>query len=282
MARIGSGTSLVAIAVTGAAWFVSNGQVTAQLKERPVPDLSSNQVGWVVTNSDFQPVPGSPSPVTFDPARPYISNATSRRTGAQPTYRIADLSNPNVKPWAKEIMKRENEKVLAGGIGYTARASCMPGGVPGFVLFAAVESIFFLQTPKQVTMVFEGDAQIRRVHLGAPHSANPKPTWYGESVGHYEGDTLVIDTVGLNNRTYVDNYRTPHTEKLHVVERYTLRGDTLDLLLRVEDPDTFYEPWMGSAQFRRVQRPSTFEAVCAENNQQLFDYQIPTAHKPDF
>src|SRR5215475_11217613 len=139
---------------------------------------------------------------TIRPIR--MSPTTNCARGAQPTFRIADLSNPNIKPWAKEIMKRENDKALAGGIPYSWRSSCMPSGVPAFMM-AAVEPIHFLQTPKQVTMIFSGDAQVRRVYLDVPHSANLKPSWYGESVGHYEGDTLVVDTIGLNDKTFIDN-----------------------------------------------------------------------------
>ena len=179
-------------------------------------------------------------------------------------------------------MKRENDKALAGGIPYSWRSSCMPSGVPAFMM-AAVEPIHFLQTPKQVTMIFSGDAQVRRVYLDVPHSANVKSSWYGESVGLYEGDTLVVDTIGLNDKTFIDNYRTPHTEKLHVVERYKLidDGKTLQVTFRIEDPDTFYQPWSAVGKLRRVQMPMHEEA-CAENNQHLFDYHIPVANKPDF
>ena len=87
--------------------------------ETPVPGLSSSGVGWIAINRDFVAVPGSPRPIADDPAHPYVQS--------KPTFRVADLTNPNLKPWAKEIMRRENEKVLAGGIGYTARSICMPG-----------------------------------------------------------------------------------------------------------------------------------------------------------
>ena len=246
------------------------------------PDFSSNDTAWVFGNTDYVAIPGGPSPTRNDPAHPNVSNNEFRATGAQPSYRIADLTNPNIKPWAKEIMKRENDKALSGGMPYSARSSCMPSGVPAFMM-AAVEPIHLIQTPKQVTMIFSGDAQVRRVYLDVPHSANPKPSWYGESVGHYEGDTLVVDTIGMNAKTYVDNYRTPHTEKLHVVERYKLidDGKTLQVTMRVEDPDTFYEPWSAIDNFRRIQMPMHEEA-CAENNQHLFDYHIPVANKPDF
>jgi hypothetical protein len=199
-----------------------------------------------------------------------------------PTYRIGDLGNPNLKPWVVERMKKDNAEVLAGKIAFTPRSSCMPAGVPAFILFG-FQPVFFVQTPKEVLMIYSGDQQIRRVYLDMPHSANPKPSWYGESIGHYEGDTLVVDTIGLNDKTFVDNYRTPHTEKLHVVERWTLLdgGKTLEANVRVEDPDTFNEPWSGIQRYDRVQQPMT-EQVCAENNQHLFDYHIPVASRPDF
>ena len=82
-------------------------------------------------------------------------------------------------------------------------------------------------------MTWGQDFQLRRIYLNVPHSSNPQPSWYGESVGHYEnGDTLVVDTIGMNDKTYVDNYRTPHTDKLHVVERFTLARDGQSWLAR--------------------------------------------------
>jgi hypothetical protein len=209
-----------------------------------VPDFSSNLAGWVANELDFVAVPGKPGPVTSDPAHPYINNLLARRTGTQPTFRVADLSNPNIKPWAKEVMKRENEKVLAGGIGYTPRSSCMPAGVPAFMLFPVVEPIFFVQSPKEV---------------------------------------LVIDTIGFNDKTYVDNFRTPHSDKLHVVERWKLADDkTMRVTFTVEDPETFNEAWTASYSFHRIERPLHDEEACAENNTLLFDYRIPTAGKADF
>jgi hypothetical protein len=262
-------TGLVCTALTSAA---------AQ-DRKPAPDFSSNQVGWIATNPDFIVVPGGPSPTRSDPAHPYVPN----NAGPQPTFRVADLANPNIKPWAKEVMRRENEKVLAGGIGYTARSSCMPAGVPGFMMFI-VEPIFFVQSAKEVVMIHSGNEEVRRIYLDVPHSTNPKPSWYGESVGHYEDDTLVIDTIGFNNKTYVDNYRTPHTEKLHVVERWKLidGGNMIDVSIRVEDPETFNEPWSAIQRYRRVQPRFLGEEACAENNSSFFDYHTPMASEPDF
>jgi hypothetical protein len=240
------------------------------------PDFSSGNAGWAAPiRAQFIAVPGSPSPIGDDPAHPPY------REGGR-TYRISDLSNPNLKQWVKDVMKKDNDEVLAGKIAYTARASCSPAGVPGFMMFS-VHPVFFLQTRREVTMIYEGDHQVRHIYMDVPHSPNPKLSWYGESVGHYEGDTLVIDTIGLSTKTFIDNYRTPHTEKLHVVERWKIidDGKTMEATMTIDDPETFNQPWQAAQRYEHVQQ-RLIEDVCAENDQQIFDYHIPIAEKPDF
>ncbi len=274
--------SLVAIGALTVTIWPASGPAPAAEEGAAIPDFSSHDVAWVFGTGDFVAIPGEPGPTRNDPAHAYVSNNDFRATGKQPTFRVADLSNPNIKPWAKEIMKRENDKALSGGMPFSARASCLPMGVPAFIQ-NVVEPIHFMQTRKEVIMIFSGDAQVRHVYLDVPHSADVKPSWYGESVGHYEGDMLVVDTIGLNDKTFIDNYRTPHSEKLHVVERYKMidGGRTLQVTFRIEDPDTFYQPWSAIGKLRRVQMPMHEEA-CAENNKNVFDYKIPVAEKPDF
>src|SRR5215469_15852716 len=215
----------------------------AQQQASP-PDFSSGNAGWLTFNVDFSIVPGGTSPMRNDPAHPRISNQQAATTGKQPTYFIADLSSTILKPWVVERMKKDNAEVLAGKIAFTPHSACWPAGVPGYHLYG-FQPLYFVQTPKEVVMIYSGDQQVRRVYLDVPHSVNPKPSWYGESVGHYEDGTLVVDTIGLNTNTFVDNYRTPHSEKLHVVERWKMTDDgkMLEVTFRVEDPDTFYEPW---------------------------------------
>ena len=128
---------------------------------------------------------------------------------------------------------------------------------------------------------------MRRIYLDVPHSPNPKPSWYGESVGHYEGnDTLVVDTIAISTKTYVDSYLTPHTDQLHVVERYKLLNDgkAMEVLITVEDQGAFTTPWSAMQRFRRVPRDWT-EDICAENNFDFLHYEVvplPQADKPDF
>ena len=193
------------------------------------PDFSSDNVGWVGLNGGgpfYEPVAGLIPPVTQDPAHPFVPNGVGR----QPTYRIADLTNPNLKPWVKERMKKDNDEVLAGKVAFTAGSSCMPLGVPGFMSQGGPNPVYFLQTPKQVWIIVPSNQQARRIYMDVPHSANLKPTWYGESVGHYEGDTLVIDTIGLTDKMVLDVYRTPHT-----AHREAARGRALENYRRRQD-----------------------------------------------
>jgi hypothetical protein len=184
-----------------------------------VPDFSSNQSAWEGPNGvDFSPIPGAVPPVYGDPAHPHYSNAQARRRGIQPTYRIADLTNPNIKPWAKEVMKKDNDEVLVGKIAYTPGSSCKPYGTPTYMEDGG--PFYFIQTPKEVWMIWTEDNQVRRVLMNVPHSANLKPSWYGSSVVHYQGDRLVTDSIGMNDKMVADICRTPGTEKLHVVERW--------------------------------------------------------------
>ena len=266
--------------LTGLIYVALAAGAAAQQKASP-PDFSSNHVGWLTFNVDFSIVPGGTSPLHDDPAHPRVSNQEAVRTGKQPTYFVADLTAATVlKPWVAERMNKDNAEVLAGKFAFTPHSFCMPAGVPGFHLYG-FQPLYFVQTPKEVIMIYSNDQQVRHVYLDVPHSTNLKPSWYGESVGRYEGDALVVDTIGLNDKTFVDNFRTPHTEKLHVVERFTLvdGGKAMQVNIAFDDPDAFNAPWSVMQRYDRIQRPMD-EEICAENNQQFF--QIPVANKPDF
>jgi hypothetical protein len=225
--------------------------------------------------------------VTFDKHHPYVDNGAARRTHTQPTYRVADLSNPILQPWAVEQMRKANEAVLAGKVPFRPRESCYPGGVPGFLVYNLAFHNRFLQAPKRVTIINEGGPELRRIYLDVPHSARVTPSWYGESVGHYEGnDTLVVDTIGVTTKAFVDNYRTPHTDQMRVVERFKLTAaDKLEVLITVDDPGAFTMPWSAIQRFRRVRAGPMEEAICAENNANPFEFEvvpIPQADRPDF
>jgi hypothetical protein len=280
---------ILAVLILAEAAFAAQGTAS------PPNFAPSGDVGWIAFRGGFIRPPSGPGPVSDDPAHPFVAGEVPdpyvpdpvKYTGpVQPTFPIADLNSPILQPWAKEELRKHNERILSGKAAYGPAASCHPAGVPAFLLYG-VQPIYFIQGPKEVWMIWQSDHQVRRVHLNQQHSARLKPSWFGESVGHYEGDTLVVDTIGLSDKTFVDNYRTPHTDRLHVVERFHLvdGGKTLQVDLHVEDPGAFTSPWNAIQRYRRVEPGPMIEVSCAENNANYFNQDVeamPEADKPDF
>jgi len=267
-----------------------------------IPDFSG--IWTHLTWPDFEPPPAGAGPVTN----------RSRRNGASDAYElVGDHTNPILKPHAAEIVKGHGEISLTRLPYPTPSNQCWPGGVP-FVLFNI--GMQMLQQPDKITILYSNDHEVRHVRMNQPHPGHVTPTWYGDSVGHYEGDTLVIDTVGIKIGPFamVDMYGTPHTEKLHVVERYRLvdyaaakdaidrnakenshagaawdfdadyRGKVLQLQFTVDDEGVFTMPWTSTITYRPAVVPWT-ELICAENPHQYYagkDSPIPQADKPDF
>ena len=212
-----------------------------------IPDFMAGGMGW---NSAGQltAVPGSPSPVVQDPKVKYVPN----NVGGQPTWRVADVNNPNLTQFAKDGLKKANDMVAEGFALYNRTSRCWQPGAA--VLNTSPGRTYILQTPKEVYIIWQRDQIVRHVYLDVPHSANPKPSWNGESVGHYEGDTLVVDTIAQTTSSFVDLYRTPHSEKLHLIERYRLieDGKALQVEMTFDDPLTFVQPWKGTKRWAKV------------------------------
>jgi hypothetical protein len=260
-----------------------------------IPALGSLDSGWNANFWDFQLEPPAGSghgPIKTDPKYPYTSQCQNGGCFGGKDLRppIVDTKDPILKPWAAEHMQATNEEVLTGRmtIPFTSQSRCWPGGVPGQLLF--LQPMYFVQTPKEVWMLWERDHFVRRIYLTDKHSENAKPSWFGESIGHYEGgDTLVVDTIALAGGQfhYIDSFRTPHTEKLHVVERFTISrdGGTLTAIITVDDPGTFNAP-MTLEQTWRKSNLAMLEMVCAEdagaNHFNENFHPLPQADKPDF
>ncbi len=258
-----------------------------------IPQLMSRDFGWNAQNWDFMqaPPPGSGhGPIKLDPKYPYTTQIQNGARVFDPlSVPISDTKDPILKPWAAKEMQAANEELLSGErkLPFVPQSRCWPGGIPGQLLF--LEPVYFIQMPNVVWMIWQRDHFARRIDLKAAHSANVKPSWFGESIGHYEGgNTLVVDTIGLKAKnSYIDSFRTPHSEKLHVVERFTLSADgkSLTAIVTVEDPDTFNGP-LTLTQTWRKNEIAMGEMVCAEDggvdmyNHNLFP--IPVADKPDF
>jgi len=235
-------------------------------------------VGWLAAGTEFISMPTGPHPVTPDPAHPYVQNGRA----AQPTLRVADLDNPILQPWVKDALNKINDRTLSGKDNFPPQVRCWPLGVPGFLLYPA-QPIFIVQTPKEVVMTWQSDHMVRHIFLTDKHSANVKPSWFGESIGHYEGDTLVVDTIGQNTRTFIDNYRTPHTDKLHVVERFKLTNvdSRIEVTVTVEDPGAFTTPWSAQQIYRRVEIGPMGESTCVEGNFNYFNFDLDPLPQDD-
>jgi hypothetical protein len=278
-AALGAGVAILATGTPGSAQVPGKGDP---------PALASVDFAWLAYGVHwFDPPAGmGHGPIRQDPAYAFHSNVDGP---GQVTPDIGDTKDPVLKPWAAKQMQDSNDEVLTGkrGLPFVAQSTCHPGGIPGQLLTPA-EPFYFIQTPTEVWMIWQRDHMVRRIYLTDMHSETLKPSWFGESIGHYEGDgTLVVDTVGLSSRnSFLDWYRTPHTGKEHVVERYKLAPDrrTLEVAVSVDDPDTFNEPLHMVQRWRKVKNPMQ-ESVCAENNGDHFSknlFPIPQADTPDF
>jgi hypothetical protein len=196
---------------------------------------------------------------------------------------IADIDNPILLPWTREVLRANRDGEAAGESHMSFQQHCKPSGVPQVINLRY--QLQLVQAPDQVTMLYENNQQVRRVYMNQKHPDNPPRTWYGHSVGHYEGDTLVIDTIAQVDSTEVDRFGTPHTDKLHVVERYRIDvGGFLEVIFMVEDEGAFTMPWRGMAQYRPTYQDFP-EYICAENNRATMDSQafdIPNDTTPDF
>ncbi len=274
-----------------------------------IPDLSGSWAHSALNGLEL-PLSG-PGPVR---------NRSRERTGPQAgvgdrRQLVGDYSNPILQPWAADVVKKFGDMSLAGEGYPSPRNQCWPEQVP-FVF--ANYGMQILQQPDKVTILYPFDHQFRQVRLNQPHAAPVTPSWYGDSVGHYQGDMLVVDTVGIKVGPFsmIDWFGTPFTEALHVVERYRLldyeatkaaierdakehfqqrnpdngpavdydyKGKGLQIEVTIEDEGAFTTPWTATVTFRRA-LDERLELVCAENPEWFpGTYSaVPKADKPDF
>jgi hypothetical protein len=166
-------------------------------------------------------IPRFPAASRWIPTPTSLTNLSRRDGVSNPAQLVGDYSNPILKPETAKIVKQQGELSLAE-IGYpTPRNQCWPGGLP---FEFANNGLQMLQKPDEVLIVYRGDHQVRHVRLNQPHPEHVAPSWYGDSVGHHEGNTLVVDTVAVRIGPFamVDWLGTPRSAALHMVERYRL------------------------------------------------------------
>ncbi len=231
---------------------------------------------------------------------------------------VGDYNSPILTPAAAAILKDRGEKSLRGESVPNPHEECRPEPPP--LIFAVQFAFEMVQTPDETVLIYSHDNKVRHVRMNVPHPANLKLTGQGDSVGHYEGDTLVIDTVGIKSTpiSALDWYGTPHSDALHVVERYRLidqaaakaaaarhdrqyrtaprpnpngialdpdyRGKGLQVEVTVDDRNMFTTPWKALVTYQRA-LGDLWEMSCAENHFEYYtghDTPIPQTNKPDF
>jgi hypothetical protein len=306
---------LVMVLIAGATAAIGSGQraafasdpaTSAGQNTASIPDFS----GRFARNAfNFEPLPEGPQPVM---------NLSRLPNGASNIGQlIGDYRNPILKPDTAEIVKRKGEISLSGHAYPDPSNQCRPYNPPfALAMQLAVE---MLQRKDRITIIYDQDDQVRRVRLNSAHAAKVIPSPMGDSIGHYEGDTLVVDTIGIKPGPYamVDRYGSPVTESLHVVELYRLidgaeakaaqdRYEKIDgrlnaaprpldpdvtkkglqVYVTVEDPNVFTTPWSGYITYRRMSpSQSWLEQVCAENTNEYYKDRwigLPKADRPDF
>ena len=272
----------------------------------------------------FEPPASGPGPITNLsrwPESAQIPDAEAGTAALPPTTTgvsdydqlVGDYRNPILQPWAAEVVRRFGEMSLAGITYPNPSNQCWPMPMPFTYKDFAVQVV---QGKGTVTLIYSNPQNdVRRIKLNASHPKLLTPSWYGDSVGRYEGDTLVVDTVGVKtDHPYAmqDLFGTPYTDKLHIVERYRLRdyeevkdaiernrkenwmflgdvwsrhrGKFLQVQVTVEDAGVFTMPYTATLTYVPSPEPPA-ENVCAENPHEYYnnrDSDVPKADKPDF
>ena len=248
--------------------------VAADEKHHAVPDFSGVWTHtWKLPGAFDKPASG-PGPVGEDPKNPHRDNGPW----------AADWTNPILQPHTREQLRKITEGELNENPHDEASTKCLPPGVPS--ILGLRDFMQIVQGKNKVWIMYSRDHHVRHVYLNAKHTDDPKRTWLGDSVGHYEGDTLVIDTIGQNDKTETDRFGTPHSDKIHVIERYRLSqdGKQLDVDFKVSDPGAFTTEWTAHVGYVR-DKPFFEENACAENNGGhgiRREIEMPIADRPDF
>ena len=228
---------------------------------RGISLLAATLAGLWVASAVAQPRPAQPGGISgiwtntsYDPDSVY-----DPRKGV---LRTLDGKLPPLQPWAAALLETRIKAAEAGHPFANTKSMCLTSGMPQ-LMFGPRTPMQILETPGQVTILIEEFNNFRIVLLDAKHPADPDPTLMGDSVGHREGDTLVVDTVGLSERTVLDVPGMPHSDQLHLVERFRrVSKDQLEVVMRIEDPKTFTAPWMARATFKPMPVEKITEYYC--------------------
>jgi hypothetical protein len=237
----------------------------------PIPALAQNAAKTPMTadgHSDFNGFWNNPPAQTTQQFQRTADGSIlfdfSIDQGKDPLCVDESCQVPNQPPYKPEYMEKV-KKIAATMVGGTTpldpEKSCKPAGIPR----ANINNTQIVQTP-QIIALIKGDYTDRLIYLdGRPHPPDLEPSWMGHSIGHWEGNTLVVDTIGFNDETWLGGdvgghrmYTSIHSDKEHVIERWTRNGDVLTVETTVEDPVMFTRPWVLAPRSVRLARPDDY------------------------
>jgi len=196
---------------------------------------------------------------------------------------IFQIPNTPILPEAKAMVANQLAAMNGGQILYTAWTSCRPGSPSAMVM--PMNSVVVLEGEGDITLSFEEPRMTRRIRMNASHPADLQPSYLGDSVGHWEGDTLVIDTIGFNGKFQLDSFGLPVSEKLHTVERLTKSADGTRVTIQTTIEDRVY--YSAPFTIERAWVPNTarhqLEYDCMENPRQeefAHTYYVQELYRP--
>jgi hypothetical protein len=246
----------LALALAGAA----ASPLSAQWLRTPLP-------ANVPRTADGKPDLAAPPPNAAD-GHPDLSGIWQPNTATLQDLAAGLPSGGEVpyQPWAAQLTK---ERANGARGKDDPAAFCVPG-MPKLIVLPYPYKIY--QLPGVTLILYEGFSTFRQIFTdGRPLPVDPQPSWLGYSVGKWDGDTFVVDTIGINDKTWMDNAGRPHSEALHTIERYHRRNvGTLEVTLTIDDPKAYTRPWTVSATpSRLVVGQDLLEYVCTENNRDV-------------
>ncbi len=211
---------------------------------------------------DGKPNLAAPAPRTAG-GKPDLSGLWSLNAGpGHLANAVADLKDEDVEPWAQALYRKRLSDL---GKDDPWTIQCLPAGARA-LLTASSGPARIIQTPSLIAILYE-DLSYRQIFLdGRPLPKDPDPKWMGYSVGHWEGDTLVVESTGFNDRSWLDMGGHPHTEKLRTTERYRRTSfGHMDLQVTYDDPGAYKKPWTISFGVNFAPDTELLEYVCAED-----------------
>jgi hypothetical protein len=186
-----------------------------------------------------------------------------------PKLRDASVGMPDglpMQPWAQKLFEQRKTGALSFE---DPDANCLPQGVPKIDSAPLPYKIF--QEPDVVVIIYEAFDQFRQIFMdGRPLPKDPNPQWFGYSVGHWDGDTLVVESSGFNGKAWLDQVGHPSTESLRVTERFHRRDlGHMDITSTVNDPGAYTKPWTYTQPLTLMVDTDLLELVCNENNRDI-------------